>query len=137
MPASNPASTHPFAPGQSLDCIRALQELIDHYDHIEHFMLGQTADKPLLEGVCHSGCLLAKHMHGGQEPDPALHHLFGVTCKQCEVFHETASQAVLLKETGQYATDGELLCAVQSLRATAERLQEHLVDWYLQHPVTA
>ena len=137
MVVSNPASTDQFAPGQSLDCIRAMQALIDHHDHIEHFLLGQTADKPLLEGICHQECLLAKHMHGEQEADPALHELFGVTCKQCEVFHEAASQAVLLKEHGKFATDGEVLCAVQSLRAISERLQEHLVDWYLHHPLAA
>jgi len=42
-----------------------------------------------------------------------------------------------LKEHGKFATDGEVLCAVQSLRAISERLQEHLVDWYLHHPLAA
>ncbi|WP_407897573.1 hypothetical protein [Ferrigenium sp. UT5] len=137
MPVSTSSSTHQSAPGKSLDCIRTMQALIDHHEQLEHFLLGQTTEKPVLAEPCYPECMLAKYMHGEQNTDPSLHRLFESTCRQCETFHESAGRAVARKENGHYTSDGELLHAVQSLRATSERLQEHLVNWYLHHPVSA
>ncbi len=132
MPVSNSVSADRYPLARPLDCIRTMQSMIDLHDHVERFLLGESAEKPRLAGTCHKDCPLGKHLR-----DVAAPHAGGDACLQCADFHAQTSHAVLMKEQGRYSSEGELLCAVQNLRTTSERLQEHLVDWHLQHPIAA